>query len=74
MQNFVSHIWCRVETVLVLDTGGSDLLKTMQQSVPKRSLCGRQKLSSPVTTSALRLVGTRSGGTIVMDMTRDKSP
>ena len=42
----------RVETGLALITRGPDLLKTARESIPRRSLCGRQKMSFYVTISA----------------------
>ena len=56
---------------MALITRGPDLLKTARESFPRRSLCGRQKMSSHVTISAKRLTETRGGGTRTVIMIRD---
>ena len=56
---------------LALITRGPDLLITARESFPRRSLSGRQNMSSHVTISAKRLTETRGGRTRTVNMIRD---
>ena len=51
-ENSALSFFVRVETGLALISRGPNLLETARESLPRRSLCGRQKTSSYVTTSA----------------------